>query len=176
MFDATFDRWRLLFEVRLCKTSLVGFLQNDKKWLSAMDIALAEADVAASQGDVPVGAVIVAPDGSSIVSRGHNCRHLRGNPLAHAEVEALQSVNSWNLAECTLVVTLEPCPMCAGAVLTSHIGRIVFGAWDAKLGACGSVWDLPRDPHIGSQPEVIGGVEEKRCTAMLQDFFAHKRL
>lgn len=81
----------------------------------------------------------------------------------------------WNLADCTLVVTLEPCPMCAGACLQTHVGRIVFGAWDAKLGACGSVWDIPRDPHIGHSPEVIGGVMEDDCAAPLSDFFAARR-
>ncbi|WEV60037.1 nucleoside deaminase [Bifidobacterium sp. ESL0728] len=83
--------------------------------------------------------------------------------------------NAWNLADCTLVVTLEPCPMCAGAALQTHIGRIVFGAWDAKLGACGSVWDIPRDPHVGARPEVIGGVRESECAQLLAGFFSVKR-
>ncbi|WEV47817.1 nucleoside deaminase [Bifidobacterium sp. ESL0690] len=83
--------------------------------------------------------------------------------------------NAWNLADCTLVVTLEPCPMCAGAALQAHVGRIVFGAWDAKLGACGSVWDIPRDPHVGARPEVIGGVREAECADLLAKFFAGKR-
>lgn len=83
--------------------------------------------------------------------------------------------NAWNLADCTLVVTLEPCPMCAGAALQAHVGRIVFGAWDAKLGACGSVWDIPRDPHVGARPEVIGGVRESECAQLLTEFFSVKR-
>ncbi|OZG51096.1 cytidine and deoxycytidylate deaminase [Bombiscardovia coagulans] len=140
-----------------------------------MDLALVEAAASGRQGDVPVGAVIVASDGSSVIAQGHNQRQAQGDPLAHAEIEALRAVNSWNLADCTLVVTLEPCPMCAGAALASHLGRIVFGAWDPKLGACGSVWDLARDPHIGHQPEIIGGVEEERCSALLQEFFSTKR-
>lgn len=86
-----------------------------------------------------------------------------------------RSQKGWNLADCTLVVTLEPCPMCAGASLQTHIGRIVFGAWDEKLGACGSVWDIPRDPHIGAQPEVFGGVREQECAQLLTDFFSVKR-
>ncbi|WEV73271.1 nucleoside deaminase [Bifidobacterium sp. ESL0790] len=86
-----------------------------------------------------------------------------------------RSQKGWNLADCTLVVTLEPCPMCAGAALQTHIGRIVFGAWDEKLGACGSVWDIPRDPHIGAQPEVFGGVREQECAQLLTDFFSAKR-
>ncbi|WEV53814.1 nucleoside deaminase [Bifidobacterium sp. ESL0704] len=83
--------------------------------------------------------------------------------------------NAWNLADCTLVVTLEPCPMCAGAALQTHVGRIVFGAWDAKLGACGSVWDIPRDPHVGARPEVVGGVREAECAQVLADFFVCRR-
>ncbi|BDR53980.1 tRNA-specific adenosine deaminase [Bombiscardovia apis] len=140
-----------------------------------MNQALAQAALAAAEGDVPVGAVIVGPDGFQLVSQGYNRRQVQHDPLAHAEVEALRAAGSWNLADCTLVVTLEPCPMCAGAALASHVGRIVFGAWDPKLGACGSVWDLPRDPHIGAQPEVVGGVEEVRCAAILQDFFDSRR-
>ncbi len=83
--------------------------------------------------------------------------------------------HGWNLADCTLVVTLEPCPMCAGACVATHIGRIVFGAWDSKLGACGSVWDIPRDPHIGHSPEVFGGIMQAECGAALADFFAVRR-
>ncbi|WP_348519522.1 nucleoside deaminase [Bifidobacterium sp. ESL0745] len=83
--------------------------------------------------------------------------------------------NAWNLADCTLVVTLEPCPMCAGAALQTHIGCIVFGAWDAKLGACGSVWDIPRDPHVGARPEIIGGLREAECAGLLAQFFACRR-
>lgn len=102
-----------------------------------------------------------------------------GSSAANSPV-ALQLASShpttaWNLADCTLVVTLEPCPMCAGACLQTHIGRIVFGAWDAKLGACGSVWDIPRDPHIGHAPEVYGGVMERESVKLLADFFATRR-
>ncbi|PWG61861.1 nucleoside deaminase [Bifidobacterium callitrichidarum] len=85
------------------------------------------------------------------------------------------SDRSWNLADCTLAVTLEPCPMCAGACIQTHIGRIVFGAWDAKLGACGSIWDIPRDPHVGHTPEVYGGVLERDCQTILTDFFTARR-
>ncbi|KAB7789050.1 cytidine deaminase [Bifidobacterium leontopitheci] len=144
----------------------------------AMGEALAESRLALAGGDVPIGAVIVAADGR-IIGRGHNRRELRHDVLAHAEIEAMreaaQQVGGWNLADCTLVVTLEPCPMCAGACVQAHVGRIVFGAWDAKLGACGSVWDIPRDPHIGHVPEVYGGVREGECVALLADFFADLR-
>ncbi|WP_239512306.1 nucleoside deaminase [Bifidobacterium sp. SMB2] len=143
-----------------------------------MDEALALAAEAAEHGDVPVGAVVVDASGA-VIGRGRNRREEGGDPLAHAEVEAMREAalarGSWNLSDCTLVVTLEPCPMCAGAVLTAHVGRVVFGAWDAKLGACGSVWDVPRDPHVGSMPEVVGDVREPECRALLADFFAGKR-
>ena len=144
-------------------------------WMRA---ALALADEAAQGGDVPVGAIVLDAHGA-IVGRGRNMRERDADPLAHAEIlamrEAAAARGDWNLDDCTLVVTLEPCPMCAGACLQTHIGRIVFGAWDAKLGACGSVWDIPRDPHIGHSPEVIGGVREGECAALLGEFFAGRR-
>lgn len=158
----------------------------------AMSCALDLAWEAAGDGDVPVGAVVLDPNGR-IIGRGRNCRETHDDPLAHAEVLAMRDAavrlrgdnmtpdgadsvrHSWNLSNCTLVVTLEPCPMCAGACLQTHVGRIVFGAWDAKLGACGSVWDIPRDPHIGHSPEVIGGVHERACARLLADFFAERR-
>lgn len=155
--------------------------------------ALRLAQRAAVDGEVPVGAVVVDADGL-IVGRGHNRRERMGDPTAHAEIEALRQAaalrhavrrdpstgaqrrgSAWNLSDCTLVVTLEPCPMCAGAAVQSHIGSIVFGAWDAKMGACGSVWDIPRDPHIGERPEVFGGVRESECAAVLSGFFERRR-
>ena len=130
----------------------------------AMCEAIALGERAGKQGDVPVGAVVL--------DEGHD-------PLAHAEIEAMreaaQARGDWNLADCTLVVTLEPCPMCAGACIQTHIGRIVFGAWDAKLGACGSIWDIPRDPHVGHVPQVVGGVREAACARLLTGFFASRR-
>ncbi|WEV68471.1 nucleoside deaminase [Bifidobacterium sp. ESL0769] len=145
----------------------------------AMGEALDLAREATDAGEVPVGALVLDADGR-IIGRGRNRREVDGDPLAHAEVMAMRDAaqsrkNAWNLADCTLVVTLEPCPMCAGAALQTHIGRIVFGAWDAKLGACGSVWDIPRDPHVGARPEVIGGVREPECADLLAKFFAVKR-
>ena len=146
--------------------------------LRMMDEALALARQAASHGDVPVGAVVTDATGA-IIGRGCNRREEDGDPLAHAEVQAMREAaercGRWNLEDCTLVVTLEPCPMCAGACLTTHIGRIVFCAWDAKLGACGSVWDIPRDPHVGSTPEVVGAVREPECRALLTEFFTQRR-
>ena len=143
-----------------------------------MRSALELAARAAQSGDVPVGAIVLDAAGR-VVGRGFNTREQDGDPLAHAEIvamrEAARSLGDWNLADCTLVVTLEPCPMCAGACLQTHAGRIVFGAWDAKLGACGSVWDIPRDPHIGHAPEVYGGVLEADCARLLANFFAARR-
>ena len=143
-----------------------------------MGEAIALARRAAQAGDVPVGALVLDEHGA-VIGCGYNTREAAGDPLAHAEIiamrEAAQTRGDWNLADCTLVVTLEPCPMCAGACLQTRIGRIVFGAWDAKLGACGSVWDIPRDPHIGHVPEVVGGVREADCARLLADFFAARR-
>lgn len=148
------------------------------RWDDDMEPAVALAREAAADGEVPVGAVVLAADGR-VIGRGRNLRETHADPLAHAEVkamaEAAASLGTWNLADCTLVVTLEPCPMCAGACLQTHIGRIVFGAWDAKLGACGSVWDIPRDPHVGLVSEVIGGVREAECGRLMTDFFARRR-
>ncbi|PLS28900.1 nucleoside deaminase [Bifidobacterium parmae] len=144
-----------------------------------MGEALALARRAAAAGDVPVGALVIDTATGTVIGRGCNTREVDGDPLAHAEIiamrEAAESRGDWNLADCTLVVTLEPCPMCAGACLQTRIGTIVFGAWDAKLGACGSIWDIPRDPHVGHEPEVHGGVRESECAALLAAFFAAKR-
>ena len=133
---------------------------------------------AAADGEVPVGAVVLDNDGQ-VIGRGRNRREEHADPLAHAEVMAMRqaalALGTWNLSECTLLVTLEPCPMCAGACLQTHIGRIVFGAWDAKLGACGSIWDIPRDPHVGHIPEVVGGVLESECARIMTDFFTDRR-
>lgn len=143
-----------------------------------MDTALALAKQAGKAGDVPVGAVVIDADGV-IIGRGYNMREQQGDPLAHAEVLALHNAakhrGSWNLADCTLVVTLEPCPMCAGAILQTRLRRVVFGAWDAKLGACGSVWDILRDPHVGACPEIMGSVRENECAQVLRTFFAVRR-
>ena len=129
----------------------------------AMRRALELAGQAAAAGDVPVGAVVLDAAGQ-IVGRGYNTREADGDPLAHAEIIAMRQA-----------VTLEPCPMCAGACIQTHIGTIAFGAWDPKLGACGSIWDIPRDPHIGHSPEVHGGVLEGECQSILTDFFAQRR-
>lgn len=144
----------------------------------AMNQALDLARESASAGEVPVGAVVLDCDGN-IIGKGANMREQNADPLAHAEVLAMKSAaisrKSWNLSDCTLVVTLEPCPMCAGAVLQTRLKRVIFGAWDAKLGACGSVWDILRDSHVGSRPEVIGSVCESECAQLLRNFFENHR-
>ncbi|MEU6486219.1 tRNA adenosine(34) deaminase TadA [Streptomyces sp. NPDC046887] len=136
--------------------------------------ALAEAEQAARAGDVPVGAVVLTPDGS-LLATGHNEREATGDPTAHAEVVALRraakALGEWRLPGCTLVVTLEPCVMCAGALVQSRVGRLVFGALDEKAGAVGSLWDLVRDRRLNHRPEVIHGVLAEECSALLTRFF-----
>ncbi|MBR7839117.1 tRNA adenosine(34) deaminase TadA [Actinospica durhamensis] len=143
-----------------------------------MRAALAEADLAPAGGDVPIGAVVLAPDGS-VLGRGHNVREADGDPVGHAEVIALReagrAVGSWRLAGATLVVTLEPCAMCAGAAVLSRVERIVYGASDPKAGAVGSLWDLPRDQRLNHRPEVVSGILAPECAALLDNFFASRR-
>ena len=141
--------------------------------------ALEVATGAAAGGDVPVGAVVVDRDGAE-VSRARNVREELHDPTGHAEVVALRAagttLGSWRLEGCTLVVTLEPCPMCAAAAVLARVDRIVFGAFDPKAGGCGSVWDLPRDRRALHRPEVVGGVLEEDCSALLLRFFEAQRL
>jgi tRNA(adenine34) deaminase len=143
-----------------------------------MGVALNEARRAASTGDVPVGALVLAED-NSLLSRGGNAREATGDPTAHAEVLALRAASAaadtWRLDGCTLVVTLEPCTMCAGAIVLSRISRVVFGAFDEKAGAVGSLWDVVRDRRVNSRPEVISGVRAAESTALLTEFFAAHR-
>lgn len=140
--------------------------------------AIAEARLAPSHGDVPIGAVVLDASGA-VVARAHNEREVRGDPTAHAEVLALRRAadarGSWRLEDCTLVVTLEPCTMCAGALVLSRVRRLVFGAFDPKAGAVASLWDVVRDPRLNHRPEVVGGISEDECGALLQEFFAQHR-
>jgi len=140
--------------------------------------ALAEAREAAPVGDVPVGAVVVGPDGA-LLGHGRNAREAESDPTAHAELmairEAAARLGGWRLQDCTLVVTLEPCVMCAGAVVQARVRRLVFGAYDPKAGAAGSVWDMVRDRRLNHRAEVVGGVLADECGALLRDFFAAKR-
>ena len=143
-----------------------------------MRAALAEARIALTTGDVPVGCVVVGPDGA-VVGRGHNAREALGDPTAHAEMMALREASAalrrWRLDDCTLVVTLEPCAMCAGAIVLARIPRLVLGAWDPKAGATGSVHDIVRDRRLNHRVEVVGGVLEAECGDVLREFFAQRR-
>ena len=139
--------------------------------------ALLVAKSAITKGDVPVGAVIINKDGV-IVGKGFNEREANNDPTAHAEVVAIRNaaarLQNSRLDGCTLIVTLEPCAMCAGAIAQSRISRLIFGAWDEKAGAVGSVWDVLRDPRSIFKVEVTSGVLEDECAALLKDFFSDK--
>lgn len=150
---------------------------------SAADEALVEAALAAAgaatHGDVPVGAVVVAADGREL-ARAANAREATGDPTAHAEVLALRAAarvagDGWRLEGATLAVTLEPCTMCAGAAVAARVARVVFGAWEPRSGAVGSLWDVVRDRRLTHRPEVHGGVLEARCAAELEAFFRSRR-
>ena len=159
-------------------------LPFDERHAALMDIALAEAAEAARSGEVPVGAVVVDATGA-ILARAHNaCRAEssatgESDPTAHAEIVAIRLAAAasarGSLEGCTLIVTLEPCAMCAGAVLAARIPTVVFGAWDDKAGAAGSVFDLLRDRRLPHRCEVIAGVNEPHCRALLQQFFQERR-
>jgi len=143
-----------------------------------MRMALAEAEHAPLTGDVPVGAVVLGPDGS-VLSRARNEREATGDPTAHAEVLAIRraaaEVGQWRLSGCTLAVTLEPCTMCAGALVLARISRVVFGAWEPKTGAVGSLWDVVRDRRLNHRPEVVSGVLAAESTRLLEEFFRGQR-
>ena len=149
-----------------------------------MGLALGAARAAGQGGDVPIGAALVAGDGSVLAVVG-NERERHHDPTAHAEVLALRrgaearaasgAGDGWRLSDCTLVVTLEPCPMCAGALLLARVPRVVFGAWDPKAGACGSVLDVVRDPRFNHTVQVRAGVRAQECAALLTEFFAERR-
>lgn len=143
-----------------------------------MEIALAEARDAPTHDDIPVGAVVVGPDGGEL-ARARNRREVDGDPTAHAEIIALRAAakqrGTWRLDGCSLYVTLEPCAMCAGAIVLARIGRLVYGADDPKAGAVGSLWDIPRDPRLNHTVEVIRGVEAEECGELLRAFFVERR-
>ena len=140
--------------------------------------ALLAAREAGLRGDVPVGAVVLGPDGSPIAV-GSNERELTGDPTAHAEVVAIrraaEALGQWRLTGCTLVVTLEPCTMCAGAIVAARIDHLVFGAFDDKAGAVTSLFDVLRDPRLNHRPRVTSGVLEADCAALLEEFFTSRR-
>ncbi|WP_347039046.1 tRNA adenosine(34) deaminase TadA [Glutamicibacter halophytocola] len=149
-----------------------------------MDLALDEARAALATDDVPIGAVVISPEGR-VLATGRNEREAIKDPTAHAEVVAIRKAvraleergqdDGWRLADCTLVVTLEPCAMCAGAIVLSRIPKLVFGAWDEKAGACGSVFDIVREPRLNHWVEVYSRVKEQECAELLREFFKAKR-
>ena len=143
-----------------------------------MQQAILLAKAAADNGDVPVGALVVNEAGE-VLGTGHNLRQVNNDPTAHAEIVAMRlaasKLNNWRMDDLTMIITLEPCAMCAGAISQSRFKRVVFGAWDEKAGAVGSVWDVIRDPRSLNKVEVITGVLEKDCALLLSDFFEKKR-
>jgi tRNA(adenine34) deaminase len=147
----------------------------DADW--AMGLALDEAQVALAEGDVPVGAVVLV-DGR-VVARGHNQRESTRDPTAHAELSAIRAaavaLGRWRLDDATVVVTLEPCAMCAGTMVNARIARVIFGAADPKWGSCGSLYNLGADPRLNHEFEVTAGVRADECAALLTDFFAERR-
>jgi tRNA(adenine34) deaminase len=149
-----------------------------RRYEEPMRAALGEASRALVTEDVPVGAVVLDPSGA-VIGRGHNQREASGDPTAHAEViairEAARARGGWRLDGCTLVVTLEPCAMCAGAIVLARLDRLVYGAADPKAGAVGSLWDLVRDRRLNHRPEVLPGVLADECGALLRQFFADHR-
>ena len=146
--------------------------------VSAMRAALVEAQAAAASGEVPIGAVVLDASGA-VIAVAHNEREAGDDPTAHAEVVALRragiALGSWHLDGCTLVVTLEPCTMCAGALVLARVSRLVFGAWDPQAGAVGSLWDVVRDRRLNHRPEVTAGVSADECGSLIADFFEQRR-
>ena len=149
-------------------------MQNNEE---LMRLALDVAHTATKSGDVPVGAIVINRDGV-VIGTGFNEREANNDPTAHAEIVAIRNaaarLQKSRLDDCTLIVTLEPCAMCAGAIAQSRISKVIFGAWDEKAGAVGSVWDVLRDPRSIFKVEVISGVLEKECAELLSDFFKDK--
>ncbi|AOS61012.1 nucleoside deaminase [Actinoalloteichus hymeniacidonis] len=142
-------------------------------------MAIAEAELAGRAGDVPIGAVVVDAQGG-LLATAHNQREVLGDPTAHAEVLALRRAaqvhgDGWRLTGCTLAVTVEPCAMCAGAVVAARVDRLVFGAWEPRTGAVGSLWDVVRDRRLNHRPEVVGGVLAAESAALLDGFFTQRR-
>jgi tRNA(adenine34) deaminase len=153
-------------------------LQTSAADQDAVGLAIEAARAAVGTADVPIGAVLLGPTGELIAS-ACNAREAAADPTAHAEVRVLRAagaaVGSWQLAGCTLAVTVEPCTMCAGAIVLARVARVVFGAWDPKAGAAGSLYDVLRDRRLNHRPEVVGGVRADECAALLDEFFAARR-
>ncbi len=144
-----------------------------------MRVALEEASAALVHDDVPIGAVVARRDTGEVIARRHNERELRNDPTAHAEVLALrdaaEALGTWRLDDCVLVVTLEPCPMCAGATLAARVPEVVFGATDPKAGAMGSLYSFGADPRLNHSVHVVDGIDAEASAALLTEFFSHRR-
>ncbi|UCR88003.1 tRNA adenosine(34) deaminase TadA [Mycetocola spongiae] len=157
---------------------MIVILNVPEEYRRWMALAIEQARLTQSTADVPVGAILVDPAGN-VVAVGRNEREARHDPSAHAEIEAIRAAaaarRDWQLADLTLIVTLEPCVMCAGAIVAARIPRVIFGAWEEKAGAGGSAFDLLRERRLPHRAEVIGGVEEEACAALLVDFFRETR-
>lgn len=155
-------------------TSMPIDISQDKHF---MEIALSEANKAYEIDEIPVGAILVHQN--QIIARAHNRRELDQDPTGHAEIlvlrEAAKKLNRWRLTDCTLYVTLEPCPMCAGAIIMARLGRLVYGVADYKTGAVESLFNIPGHPHLNHQVQVTGGIKEEACRDLLQNFFREKR-
>lgn len=151
---------------------------TESRWADPMRRALEVATTARDSGDVPIGALVLDADGT-VIGEGVNVRERDADPTGHAEVvairEAAERLGAWRLTGCTLVVTLEPCTMCAGAIVLSRLDRLVFGAYDDKAGAVGSLWDVVRDRRLNHRPEVVGGVLAEESAALIDAFFAQHR-
>jgi len=156
------------------RKDLFSSRKNHKDW---MNESIRLAQKAFSEGEVPVGAIVVKND--KIIGRGYNQRERLNDPTAHAEILAITAASStledWRLSDCTIYVTKEPCPMCAGAIINSRVSNLIFGAYDEEKGCCGSLYQLCGDRRLDSRTAVKGGVEEDKCTAILQEFFNIKR-
>lgn len=175
-----FRRWRNCLAREFSWFALYSRRVDDhaSPYREAMTLAIAEAELATISGDLPIGALVLDESGVVIAKAG-NRREATQDPTAHAEVLALRAAaqvrGDWQLDGCTLIVTLEPCPMCAGAAVLARVERIVFGAWNEEYGACGSHWDLPRDRRLNHRPEVISGVLAEECGNLVRDFMANIR-
>lgn len=164
-------------EAHLVLAIVIDSVLNPDSHLHWMQHALKEAEYAFQRGEIPVGAVVV--HGGKVIGRGHNQREGLLDPTAHAEILAITAaanyLEDWRLLDCTLYVTLEPCPMCAGAILNARIPRVVFGADDPEYGACGGKIQLCRGEYLNHSTEIIGGIREFECKALLEEFFSRKR-
>ncbi|MEO8105801.1 MAG: nucleoside deaminase [Actinomycetes bacterium] len=151
---------------------------TNNSYSEAMLLALGEALMASQHGDVPIGAVVLDASGE-VIGASHNRRTVDADPTAHAEILALRAaadaLGAWRLDECTLVVTLEPCTMCAGAIVQARVGKLVFGAWNDEMGAVGTLWDVVRDRRLHHRPEVVSGVMADECGTLVEQFFSRHR-